>query len=160
MSVNLTDDKSTLVQVMAWHHQVTSHYVSQCWASSVLPYCITKPQSVNALRPSDMCVGNLTIIASDNGLSPGRCQSITWSNADLLSIRPLGTNFNEILIGNMEIFICKNAFENVICEMAANLSQPQWVNQGDFSRQQPGSCLTEAVHQCHHPFNSSPPSAA
>ena len=32
------------------------------------------------------------------GLSPVRRQAITWTNADLLSIRPLGTNFSEILI--------------------------------------------------------------
>ena len=40
----------------------------------------------------------LTIIGSDNGLSPDRCQAIIWSNAGLLLIWPLGTNFNEILI--------------------------------------------------------------
>ena len=28
---DLTDDKSTLVQVIAWCHQATSHYLSQCW---------------------------------------------------------------------------------------------------------------------------------
>ena len=31
MPQDLTDDKSTLVQVMAWCHQATSHYLSQCW---------------------------------------------------------------------------------------------------------------------------------
>ena len=31
---DLTDDKSTLVQVMAWCRQATSHYLSQCWLSS------------------------------------------------------------------------------------------------------------------------------
>ena len=31
MPENPTDDKSTLVQVMAWCHQATSHYLSQCW---------------------------------------------------------------------------------------------------------------------------------
>ena len=30
MSFDLTDDKSTLVQVMVWCHQATSHYLSQC----------------------------------------------------------------------------------------------------------------------------------
>ena len=38
------------------------------------------------------------IIGPGNGLSPFRCQSITWTSADLLSIRTLGTNFNEISI--------------------------------------------------------------
>ena len=44
------------------------------------------------------CVGNLTIIGSDNGLSPSRCQAITWTNVWILLIRPLGTNFSEIFI--------------------------------------------------------------
>ena len=46
-----------------------------------------------------ICVGNLTIIGSDNGLSPERRQAIIWSNAGLLLIRPWATNFSEILIG-------------------------------------------------------------
>ena len=40
----------------------------------------------------------LTIIGSDNGLSPDRRQAIIWTNAGLLLIGPLGTNFSEILI--------------------------------------------------------------
>ena len=44
------------------------------------------------------CVGKLTIIASDNGLSPGRRQAIIWTNAGILLIGPLGTKFNGILI--------------------------------------------------------------
>ena len=44
------------------------------------------------------CIGNLTIIFSDNGLSPSRRQAIIWTNAGILLIGPLGTNFNEFLI--------------------------------------------------------------
>ena len=40
------------------------------------------------------------IIVSDDGLSPGRRQAIIWNNDGILLIRPLGTNFSEILIGN------------------------------------------------------------
>ena len=43
-------------------------------------------------------VGNLTIIGSDNGLSPGRRQAITWTNVGILLIGPLGTNFSQMLI--------------------------------------------------------------
>ena len=43
-------------------------------------------------------VGNLTIIGSDNGLSPVRRQTIIWINAGLLSIAPLRPNFSENLI--------------------------------------------------------------
>ena len=46
MSRDLTDDKSTLVQVMAWCRQATSHYLSQCWPRSMSPYGVTRPQWV------------------------------------------------------------------------------------------------------------------
>ena len=45
-----------------------------------------------------ICVSKLTIIASDNGLSPDRRQAIIWTNDGLLLIGSLGTNFIEILI--------------------------------------------------------------
>ena len=35
-------------------------------------------------------------IGSDNGLSPGRRQAIIWTNAGILLIEPLWTNFSEI----------------------------------------------------------------
>ena len=47
MSRDLTDDKSTLVQVMAWCRQATGHYLSQCWPKSMLPNGVTWPQWVN-----------------------------------------------------------------------------------------------------------------
>ena len=51
MSLDFTDDQSTLVQVMAWCRQATSHYLSQCWPRSLLPYGVTRPQWVNTMRP-------------------------------------------------------------------------------------------------------------
>ena len=45
-----------------------------------------------------MCVSRVTIIGSDNDLSPGRRHVITWTNAGILLIGPLETNFSEILI--------------------------------------------------------------
>ena len=45
-----------------------------------------------------ICVSDLTIIGSDNGLSPGRRQPIIGTNAGILLIRLLGTNFNEVLV--------------------------------------------------------------
>ena len=50
-------------------------------------------------RVTHICVGNLTIIGSDNGLSPSRRQAIIWTNAGILLIGSLGTNFSETLIG-------------------------------------------------------------
>ena len=49
-------------------------------------------------RVTHICVGNLTIIGPDNGLSPDRRQAIIWTNAGILLIGPWGTNFSEISI--------------------------------------------------------------
>ena len=46
MPQKLTDDKSTLVPVMAWCRQASSHYLIQCWLSS-LSYCVVRAQWVN-----------------------------------------------------------------------------------------------------------------
>ena len=47
LSLDLSDNKSTLVQVMAWCRQATSHYLSQCWPRSRPPNGVTRPQWVN-----------------------------------------------------------------------------------------------------------------
>ena len=61
---------------------------------------VIRHQWVNSLRPSDAHMrGNLAVIGSDNGLSPSRRQAIIWTNAGILLIGPLGTNFSENLIG-------------------------------------------------------------
>ena len=49
-------------------------------------------------RVTHIYVSDLTIIGSDNGLSPGRRQAIIWTNAGILLIGPLGTTFSDILI--------------------------------------------------------------
>ena len=79
-------------------------------------------------RVTHICVGNLTIIASDNGLSPSRRQAIIWTNAGILLIRHLETNFSEILIEIHTFPFQENAFKDVVCEKAVILSRPQCVN--------------------------------
>ena len=49
-------------------------------------------------RVTHICVSKITIIGSDNGLSPDRRQTVIWTNAGILLIGPIGTNFSEILI--------------------------------------------------------------
>ena len=72
-----------------------------------------------------ICIHNLTIIGSDNGLSPGLHQAIIWTIAGILLIGPLETNFSEILI---QIHIFSFKIESVVCKMGTILSQPQCVN--------------------------------
>ena len=67
---------------------------------------LTIEKMCNWGRVTHICVGKLTIIGSDNGLSPGRRQAIIWTNAGILLIGPLGTNFSETLIA-MEAFSFK-----------------------------------------------------
>ena len=63
------------------------------------------------------CVSKLTIIDSDNGLSPGRRQAIIWTNAGILLIGPSGTDFSDILIkiktSSLKKCIWKCRLENV-----------------------------------------------
>ena len=79
-----------------------------------------------------ICVGNLTIISSDNALSPGQTQC--WNIVDW-TLRPLAANFNE---KNEYIFIDEESFENVVCKMTVNLSRPQSVKILTISG---GACL-------------------
>ena len=64
-----------------------------------------------------ICVSKLTSIGSDNGLSPGRRQAIIWTNAAILLIGPLRTNFSEILIA-IETFSFK--------KMHLKISSAKW----------------------------------
>ena len=45
-------------------------------------------------RVTHICVGKLTSISSNNGLSPGQREAIIWTNAGILLIGYLGTNLN------------------------------------------------------------------
>ena len=57
MQLDLTDDTSRLVQVMAWCRQATSHYLSQCWPRSMSPNGVIRPQWVkgNKFKNMDFC---------------------------------------------------------------------------------------------------------
>ena len=59
-------------------------------------------------------ISELTIIDSNNGLLPGRNQAIIWTNAAILLIGPLRTNFSAIFIKIYTFSFQENAFENVI----------------------------------------------
>ena len=65
-------------------------------------------------RVTQICVDKLTIMCSDNSLSHGRRRAIIWTNAVILLIGPLATNFSDIWSG-LSIFIQENAFEIVVC---------------------------------------------
>ena len=72
-------------------------------------------------RVTHICIGNLTIIGPDNGLSPGQRQDIIWTNAWILLIGPWGTNFSEILI-----CIQTFSFKKMHLKMTSAKRRPFW----------------------------------
>ena len=73
---------------------------------------------INSLRPSDVHMRQkLTIIGSDNGLSPGRRQAIIWINAGILLKGPLRANVSEMLI-EMHTFL--------FTKMHVKMSSAKW----------------------------------
>ena len=87
---------STLIRVVACHligKKLLSESKLFCYEFGLLGTYLT-----HWGRVTHICVGELTIIVSDNGLLPGRRQAIIWINDGILLIGPYGTNFSEILI--------------------------------------------------------------
>ena len=70
-------------------------------------------------RVTHICVSNITAIGSDSGLSPGRRKAIIRTNAGILLIEPLGTNFNEILM-KIHIF----SFKKIHFKMSSGKWRP------------------------------------
>ena len=77
----------TLVQVMAWCSQATSHYLSQCWPGSMSPYGVTRPQWVNHVRSSGdteltqkVAVMSLKVSKTNTGFGKWFCWSTNRSN--------------------------------------------------------------------------------
>ena len=100
------------VSLIVWRHQAitwASFDVSsmECGDTDMkmvsweIPICKKSLKNISLThwgRVTHICVGKLIILGSDNGLSPGRRQAIIWTNAEIMLIGPLGTNFSEILI--------------------------------------------------------------
>ena len=79
-------------------------------------------------RVTHICVSKVAIIVSNNGLSPGR-QAIIWTNAGILLIWPLGTNFSEISI-DVHTF----SFKKIPFKMSSGKCRPFCLGLNVFSR--------------------------
>ena len=91
-------------------------------------YYLNKPLTDGG-QVTHICVGELAIIGSDNVLPTVRHQAIIWTNAGILLILLLDTNFNELLSKIHAFFIQENAFKHIVCEMVLILYRPQYVKQ-------------------------------
>ena len=78
-------------------------------------------------RVTHICVSQLTIIGSDNGLvawpAPSHYLNQCWNIVN----KTLRNKLQWIFSRNYNISIQENVFESVVCEKAAILSRPQWV---------------------------------
>ena len=69
---------------------------SHCWGYRIILCHVVKslqPFLTHWGRMTHICVSKVIIIGSDNGLLPGWCQAVIWTNAGIL----LFQNFSEIL---------------------------------------------------------------
>ena len=73
MPRDLTNGKSTLVQVMAWCRQAPSHYLSQCWTIS--PYGVTRPQWVKPINSGK----------NNKGLPQGATCIVKWNHCSWMT---------------------------------------------------------------------------
>ena len=91
-----------------------------------------QPVKTHCGRVMHICVSKLTIIGSDNGLSPGRRPGSApghylnqcWNIVNWILRNRLQWNLNQ----NSDIFIEKHSFENVVWEIMSISSRPQCVN--------------------------------
>ena len=108
-----------IVRIYAWfimhcrnHHSDShaNHVITNHWGQATHIY-----------------VSKLTIIGSDNGLMPGRCQAIIWTNAGILLIGPLEIKLNEIVI-EIHTFSFKKMHLNCHLENGGHFVLAQCVN--------------------------------
>ena len=103
--------ETCMSQIIAINARVHCWYLSLCLAQQTIRELTAVIQSVTTAchvnkawtttsthwgRVTHICASKLTIIGSDNGLSPSRHQAIIWTNAGILLFGPLWTNFSEI----------------------------------------------------------------
>ena len=82
ISQELTDDWSTLVQVMVWYRQAPHHCLSQYWPSSMLSYDVTKPLCVNWVNDRYPWFNDIYITLSGSSLKCYSCNSTDTIGTD------------------------------------------------------------------------------
>ena len=95
---------------------MSSWIVSEMWPMFISCLVFNSPSLV-----SNTCISGL-------GQHWFRRQAITWTNAGLLSIRPLGTNFSEIWIEIQNFSFMEIHLKMLSAKLAAILSRGRWVN--------------------------------
>ena len=119
----------TLVQVIARCHQETSHYLHQCWPSSMMLYGINRPQCVNSLWPSDAIKqqgteSTLAQVMAYCLTAPSHYLNQCW----LVISKVLWHSSDGIVMRRSEDTNQQNKIENYIFRIAFRSPRDQWVN--------------------------------
>ena len=88
-------DNCQLMQAIIWINHIQDYVINVGVDSSVKPFTNTSTQWGRVLH---ICVSNLTIIGSDNGLSHGQWQAIIWTNFNEIFIRIQTFPFGKMLL--------------------------------------------------------------
>ena len=115
--------KIFLENALVFFHSDFTSYINHCVRH--ISWCLSHWGQV-----THTCVSKLTIIGSNNGLSPGRRQAIIWTNAGILLIRPIETNFSEILL-KIHTFSLKKSYLKMSfgnCRHLVSASMCYWGN--------------------------------
>ena len=140
MSLNLTDDKSTLVQVMAWCRQATSHYLSQCWPRSMPPYGVARTHWVNTIIPNSdwrTCKSHCYVIYVGKTLSNRSSNRSVVGFRELLNgvISLIRVISNHTYPRKLQIKPCSctviSAFTDYLVPLSAKASVEKWRPQLD-----------------------------
>ena len=118
-----------------WTHTPQNMHFSRCKKFEDLWYLECYDILTHWGRVTHICVSKLTTIGSDNGLSPERRQAIIWTNAGILLIGTLGTNFSEI-VSAIHTF----SFMKMHLKMSCGTWRPFCVSFNVLSVSERGSC--------------------
>ena len=116
---------------MVWSHQATRYYLIQCWPRFILPFDITRPESIKPLKPStcntiwhhrfgstsDQVLVYIKASSYSNYLNR-YCQLSTWPLRTIISVK-LESKYNNF---NSKKFILKCLQNN------ANVSRAKFIN--------------------------------
>ena len=118
MPLDLTDDKSTLVQVMARCRQATSHHLKQCWLN--LPRHMTSPGHNELRKPKiskvTFCLQEFTFMTMSTSrplLAPGQETGQSPTGSTRINMRPYGIPRSAIRLLN-GLPLCKQGHK---CQM-------------------------------------------
>ena len=115
-------DVSVMLMIHKWHNKTHKQMRTACIIFGMYLVSLHKFTSKGLThwgRVTHICVIKLAITGPDNDLSPGRRQAIIWTNAGILLIRTLETNFSEILI-KINTF----SFKKMHMKMSSGKRQP------------------------------------